>query len=215
MKDKILELRKNGLSFTQISNELGCAKSTISYHCKKNGLSDIGLDELKKIKRGSKICKGCGLEFSLNGINKERIFCSRNCYHSSEYLKDIGRSFGLKSCQNQKENRRSKNEVYFYELCKNHFKSVKSNEDIFNGWDADVIIEDIKFAILWNGKWHYEKITKKHSVEQVQNRDRIKIEEIKKSGYIPYIIKDMGRENKKFVELEFTKMINYTKMAKW
>lgn len=38
---------------------------------------------------------------------------------------------------------------------------------MFNGWDADIIIEDLKIAILWNGKWHYEKITEKHSVSQV------------------------------------------------
>lgn len=129
------------------------------------------------------------------------------CYHSSDKLKDLGRIFGLKSSLKQRENRRSKNEIYFYEICKEYFKSVKSNEGIFNGWDADVIIEDIKVAVLWNGKWHYEKITKKHSVKQVQNRDRIKIGEIKKCGYLPYVIKDMGKENKKFVEMEFEKMI--------
>jgi RNase P/RNase MRP subunit p29 len=207
MKEKIFELRKKGLSFNQIVEEIGCAKSTISYHCKKEGLSDIGLDELKRIKRGTKICEGCGLEFSLTGIPKSRKFCSRECYNSSDYLKDMGRTFGLVSSQQQKENRRSKNEIYFYELCKNHFTIVKSNESVFNGWDADVIIEDIKVAVLWNGKWHYEKITKKHSVKQVQNRDRIKIEEIKNCGYTPYVIKDMGREDKKFVELEFEKMI--------
>ena len=165
------------------------------------------MDELKRIKRGTKICEGCGLEFSLTGIPKSRKFCSRECYNSSDYLKDMGRTFGLVSSQQQKENRRSKNEIYFYELCKNHFTIVKSNESVFNGWDADVIIEDIKVAVLWNGKWHYEKITKKHSIKQVQNRDRIKIEEIKNCGYTPYVIKDMGREDKKFVELEFEKMI--------
>ena len=78
---------------------------------------------------------------------------------------------------------------------------------MFNGWDADVIIEDIKTAILWNGKWHYVQLTEKHSVKQVQNRDSIKIEEIIKSGYTPYIIKDMGKYNPAFVEEEFNKFI--------
>ena len=84
---------------------------------------------------------------------------------------------------------------------------MKTNERLFNGWDADVIIEDVKVAVLWNGVWHYEKITKKHSVEQVQNRDRLKIKEIKNCGYIPYIIKDMGKANKRFVEQEFKKFL--------
>ena len=106
------------------------------------------------------------------------------------------------------QNRRSKNEIYFAELCIKEFKKVLLNENIFNGWDADVIIEDYKIAVLWNGVWHYKKITRKHSVKQVQNRDRIKIKEIKKKGYIPYIVKDMGKHNKKFVESEFDKFLN-------
>lgn len=32
MKEKILELRKQGYTYNQISKELGCAKSTVSYY---------------------------------------------------------------------------------------------------------------------------------------------------------------------------------------
>jgi predicted RNA-binding Zn-ribbon protein involved in translation (DUF1610 family) len=105
--------------------------------------------------------------------------------------------------------KRSKNEIYFAELCEQHFSKVLSNEQMFNGWDADVIIEDIKTAVLWNGKWHYEKIMKNHSVEQVQNRDKIKLKEIEKCGYKSYIIKDMGKYNKNFVEKEFKNFYNW------
>ena len=58
-----------------------------------------------------------------------------------------------------------------------------------------------------NGPWHYKKITAKHSVEQVQNRDRIKIKEIERFGYTPYVIRDNGRagalRNDAFVEEQF------------
>ncbi len=211
MKDKIIELRKAGLSFNQIVKELGCSKSTISYHCKNEGLSDIGIEKLKRIKRGTKICCGCGTEFSLTGVDKKRKFCTRDCYNSSGELKELGRKFGILSSQKQKENRRSKNEIHFYNLCLEKYSSVTNNEQLFNGWDADIIIYDFKIAVLWNGKWHYEKITKKHSVEQVQNRDKIKISEITKHGYYPYIIKDMGRENISFVISEFVKLEDYIK----
>jgi len=40
LKEKIIELRKNGLSYKQIERELGCARSTIQYHCKNEGLND-------------------------------------------------------------------------------------------------------------------------------------------------------------------------------
>jgi len=78
---------------------------------------------------------------------------------------------------------------------------------MFNGWDTDVIIEDLKIAILWNGKWHYEKCNKKHSMKQVQNRDKIKIKEIKKCGYFLYIIKDLKGKNDEFVVEEFSKFL--------
>lgn len=116
MKEKILELRKNGLSYVEIQKELGCSKSTISYNCKKNGLNEIGINEKKKKLRGTKICENCNIEFSLSGISKDRRFCSRDCYNKSEKLRELGRNFGLYSSQVQKEKRRSKNEVYFFEL---------------------------------------------------------------------------------------------------
>ena len=111
----------------------------------------------------------------------------------------------------KKENRRSKNEAYFAQLCINYFGAddIKTNEPMFDGWDADIIIESHKLAILWNGKWHYEKITAKHSVAQVQNRDRIKVSKIMAYNYIPFAIKDMGSFNKEFVEREFSSMVEH------
>lgn len=54
-----------------------------------------------------------------------------------------------------------------------------------------------------------KKIRKKQSLEQIQSRDSIKISNIIKFGYTLYIIKDLGKYNKKFVEekiLEFLKI---------
>lgn len=103
------------------------------------------------------------------------------------------------------QNRRSKNEIRFAQLCKKFFKNVGVNVPMFNGWDADVIIYDKNVAVLWNGVWHYKKITKQHSLKQVKNRDKIKLLEIQKCGYIPYIVKDMNGKDYHFVEKEFEK----------
>lgn len=129
--------------------------------------------------------------------------CSDKCYRES-----LSRA-GKKSAEIQSSKRRSKNEIAFYNLCKYKFDLVQNNLPIFNGWDADIILPNLKIAILWNGKWHYEKITKKHSVKQVQNRDEIKMEEIIKFGYTPYIIKDMGKFNLAFVQKEFEKFLRF------
>ena len=121
------------------------------------------------------------------------------------------RKAGIASAQSQRETRRSKNEIYFAELCSSAFSDVLCNEPMFDGWDADVIIPEIKVAVLWNGPWHRRKITKKHSVEQVQKRDEIKRVKILKAGYIMYVVDDEGKYNKEFVEKEFQKFLDSLK----
>ena len=190
----------------------GCANSRNWNDADKKTKSDalIGIEYVdRKITK----CKNCEKNIR-HKINKKRKFCSKHCSTLYTNLNtDRCRIGGLKSCEVQKHTRRSKNEIYFFELCNKKFNNVLHNESIFNGWDADVIIEDLKIAIMWNGIWHYKKITKKHNVEQVQKRDKIKIQEIKNMNYIPYVIKDMGGHDKKFVELEFEKFLKYCEIV--
>lgn len=160
----------------------------------------------------TKICPTCGKKFIPK--KKNTIYCSNKCVYSNKDVKEKCRIAGLKSSTIQSENRRSKNEIYFYDLCKNIFKHVTNNENIFNGWDADVLIYDNKIAVLWNGNWHYIQIKRNSSLKQIQKRDEIKINEIKKLGWTPYVIEDRGKFNKKFVEQEFYKFTEYIKNNK-
>jgi len=41
MKNKIIELRKRGLTINEITKELNCAKSTVSYHINNAGLGGV------------------------------------------------------------------------------------------------------------------------------------------------------------------------------
>jgi len=141
-------------------------------------------------------------------------FCSANCVHKFSRLPENyerqrkqGSIGGKISAQNQC--RRSKNEIYFYELCLELFPEAIHNEPIFDGWDADIILPNLKIAILWNGIWHYQKIREAHNLAQVQTRDKFKLKLINKYNYKAYIIKDMGKHNKKFVESEFQKFKDY------
>jgi hypothetical protein len=93
--------------------------------------------------------------------------------------------------------------MYFAELCANKFSNVLCNEPMFDGWDADVVILSRKMAVLWNGPWHYQQIIQSQSLKQVQARDNIKWKLIEKHGYTPFVIKDMGKHNPKFVKQEF------------
>lgn len=166
-------------------------------------------------------CVVCGNEYYYEKEISTKKCCSKDCSiylktHRKEFLSDDAKQrlskAGRKSVHIQGDKRRSKNEIDFYNLCKNYFSQVESNEPMFNGWDADVIIHDHKIAILWNGVWHYKEIYTKCSLEQIQNRDKIKTQEIIKYGYTPYIIKDMGKENHEFVLQEFDKLIDYIKI---
>lgn len=172
----------------------------------------------------TRICMCCGKSYTYHkGLRKNtRKFCSPECSkyyreHKTEFLSDESRLKlsinGRHSVQKQQDNRRSKNEILFCELCEAKFNNVKHNELLFNGWDADVVLDDYKLAILWNGPWHYKEISKKISLSQIQNRDNIKIKEIQDCGYTPYIIKDMGKYNPDFVKQQFEILLEYLNTA--
>ena len=185
-------------------------------HCSQscaNSRQHLSKEYKKKRIKKLKIykCKNCGKEYTYHDSNIHN-YCSQFCKDeykkkpriiSDETRKKLSEA-GKRSAAKMNSLRRSKNEMYFCELCEKEFNNVGHNESIFNGWDADVLLYDIKVAILWNGKWHYVEIMKKkNTLKSIQNRDAIKQKEILKAGWRLYIIKDMGKYNTKFVEDQF------------
>ena len=43
LKNEILSMRSEGISYREIQRRLQCSKNTISYHCKKNNMVDTGM----------------------------------------------------------------------------------------------------------------------------------------------------------------------------
>ena len=185
------------------------------------------------------LCEYCGETFKINKRASNKNYTCSNCRKflklqnkkpkykrpfikikktkrnlTEDSIKKL-REAGKKSAKIQAEIRRSKNEMKFCELCVNYFENVRHNEPIFNGWDADVIIEDIKFAVLWNGKVHYEPIFGEANYNRVINRDKIKIKEIERCGYKTYIIKDTGKHNNEFVNEKFLDFVEFLKQNKY
>lgn len=233
-------------SFSQIkkTNNNFCSQTCSATFNNKNrygsGLTitckNCGVEFIAKSKKRRELCDSCfipirnfkNLNYLHNNTKKFILNCKKcnsvieNPSHRKALCNNCRKvatiNAGLKGGRASvlKQVRRSKNEIYFSELCAKQFNSVSMNEQLFpdrngNKWDADVIIHDHKIAILWNGIWHYKPINSNHSVKQVQARDTIKLQVIKDFGYIPYIIKDMGRHNKAFVEAEFNKFISWLK----
>lgn len=152
----------------------------------------------------------CGKNFLQKRTDSK--LCSPECVKAERdkrvddgFFREIGRMGGIISAQIQV--RRSKNEIHFAELCAERFENVLTNEPMFDDWDCDVILPDLKIAISYNGIWHYKQVREGHSLKQVESRDMIKDFIIKRHGYQHYIVKDMGSENKKFVRGEFQKFL--------
>ena len=147
---------------------------------------------------------------------KKTKFCSNACkleyqLNRTKYLSDKARArlskAGKKSAAKQFKLKRSKCEIEFCQLCEKHFDMVEHNVPKFNGWDADILLPNLKIAIQWNGPWHYKQISKKKtaSLASIQNRDRIKRQEIENMGWSLYIIKDQDSHKNKQKRLNFVK----------
>lgn len=179
------------------------------------------LKEKCKNRKTKRVCVVCGNEFLYTrGINTKKI-CSKKCqdeYKSNRirYMTLEGREKISINARNVikklGDEKRSKNEKLFYDMCNERFINVEHNKTIFNGWDADIIIHDYKIAVLWQGAWHYKQISKKTKLSQIQNRDTLKIKEIERFGYTPYIIKDMGKFDENKVKDEFKRLQDYIKI---
>lgn len=165
--------------------------------CKDNNTKKYNNKKVYNFKR--KECVRCNINLSCTKRGKYCLTCK------PIVIKEISIASGQKSAA--KSNRRSKNEIYFHSLCQSEWDNITCNEPFFDSkygkWDADVILHTYKIAVLWNGIWHYKQVRAKHSLLQVQARDKIKIDSIISAGYTPYVIKDLGKYNKKFVEEQF------------
>lgn len=86
---------------------------------------------------------------------------------------------------------RSKDEIKLYELLRVTHPAILANHIIADGWDADIVLPDQMVAIMWNGPWHYRQMPQKnHSLEQVQNRDKIKRELFESLGWTVVVYED-------------------------
>ena len=183
----------------------------VNKHYSGNCICDKCKNENLELKRKQKEEKIKKQKESLKIKVKKKKSQKKTIKYISEEIRQKFREAGKKSARKQAEIRRSKNEIEFCELCKNYFDNVEHNKPMFNGWDADVILPDIKFAILWNGKVHYEPIFGQANFNRVINRDKIKLKDIQNAGYIPYIIKDVGKYNDNFVQEKFDEFIEVLK----
>lgn len=184
-----------------------CSRDCASYYNSRNKiLSDKSKQQIRKKLQKYKNCIICNVLI----IGKQRKTCSEKCH--KEILSINGKLGGKKGgiISSNVQSRRSKGEIMFANLCIDHFgkDNILCNALYFkdknnNMWDADIVIKDLKIAILYNGIWHYKQVKKNHNLHQVQTRDKLKQQIILDNNYTFYIIKDIGKFNKLFVQEQF------------
>ena len=90
MKEKIIQLRNKGFSYNEIVSVLGCAKSTVAYHCGE-GQKEKSKERIKRFRCGesksrtitNRKCSNCNI------ITKNKKFCSNKCQQEFKYKKYI------------------------------------------------------------------------------------------------------------------------------
>lgn len=168
-------------------------KKKISNTLKKNGNKTKKEKFLKSLILVNCFCCRDEIGVSPKRIRNDELYhCDNaNCKKSVSKIRfqRAGRKGGLASAS--KMIKRSKNEIILYDLLSKHFINIDHNKPIANGWDADILLYDHKLAILWNGPWHYKEMGfSNHSLEQVVNRDCIKIQEFEDIGWNVIIYQD-------------------------
>lgn len=179
------------LAYNKRNNQFCSASCSVKYYNKKqkpaqtkknisNGLKNYHDSKPKYCKVFFPTCVECHNVF----CSKTNIkFCSDKC-RNEKHSKN-GRIIAANNP------RRSKDEIKLFELCLAEFESVEANLIIKDGWDADIVIDTLKIAILWNGPWHYTNMNiKGHSLLQVQNRDKIKKELFTRLGWKVLVYED-------------------------
>lgn len=148
--------------------------------------------------------------------------CKNTCLPSAKYC-DSCRILAYQNSGRKvaaARQKRSKNERLFADKLKSVMQnSILTNELFFkdknnNLWDADIIIPDLKIAIHWNGNWHYEYCGGKHSLTQVQSRDKIKYQIVEDAGFVNYIIEDRGKFSEQKVDEELEKFLDFLETRK-
>lgn len=176
MKDKIIQLRKNGLTINQIIKELGCAKSTVSYHInniglggkRHNFLKNISNDTIEKIKILRLESKSYNEILSLTGISEDKI-------------KKICRLFDINiSTGRFKAKEINKDDIKNYYI---RVKSLRKTADYFS-ISRDTARKYIPDDLITSS----DKISKSQSVINWRKRTKIKLVEYKggcceKCGY--------------------------------
>jgi len=213
--------RKCNITFQNKNRDTSFSKDLKPANCVK---CNIDLTIKKQQSTSSAQCQSCKLAKIQQRLEKTCLDCRKQfnalstCAKFCQACRKLrAENAGRKSAAIQALTRRSWSEIELGKLCLQHFSTVTFNDPIFPNdpptethWDADILLHDHQVAVLWNGPWHYKKLRSRHSVEQVQRRDKIKLARIIASGWRPFVIQDeIGSKDIAKVQLAFNDLLKF------
>lgn len=173
MKEKIIELRKKGYTYKQIVDEVGCSKSTISFHLNNiglgNGYSDKDLH--KRVEKLRLLGKTYDEILKVVKISKDKL---------KQICRDNDLNTPLNHISKTKKDEKTKNEILTY------YNETKSLRKVSKKFKIDrttlrkhfILDEDVIYQ-----KKQTEKEKKENSVKSVVAwRQRIKVKLIEYKG---------------------------------
>ncbi len=91
-KTLIAEMRKNGLGYIKIAQQLGISENTVKSFCRRNKLSANTVPTLD-MSEDMKPCKCCGKPVKQNPGRKAKLFCSDKCRNTwwNAHLNEVKR----------------------------------------------------------------------------------------------------------------------------
>lgn len=168
---------------------------------------------LRKVKpRKEHRCVACNAIFDPKRWGKKT--CSRACFITR--CKATGKLGGQAASVSPFTKRgRSRNEVAFYNKLLEIFPAAVHNRRMFGEYDADIILEEFKIAIHWNGPLHYRSIFGDDLLHNIQQRDILRYKAIESCGYENYIIDDSNNRgfSAQKVDLEVKLLLEFLKRS--
>jgi DNA-binding CsgD family transcriptional regulator len=160
MKDKIIKLIEDGLTYDDISRKLGCSKSTISYHCNKLKI----------------VSKSKNIDVDDNLVNKiNELYKSGNSSYAISKILGISKSTALKyisreniraKIKTKTKKDRSKYMIYWKRNLKKSLVDYKGSKCEICGYDK--CIEALEFHHLDPTKKDFSISTKLFGIEKMK-----------------------------------------------
>ena len=218
----------NKAKFLMTNNKLCCKSHYINCPNVSRGKSNRNTSYLK-VSSECEFC--CHVITGLGNINKHKKVCTSNpdvaarlclqckkpltrkntpwSYDSAKTFCDLSCSALYHNTHNKKAIRRSKNELYLFNLLKATFPSLEiipNDRSILDGLEIDIWIPALKLAIEWNGIVHYKPIYGEANHDRTVEKDQRKISLSAEKDIRLIVIADVT-STRAFVEEQSPKVI--------